>query len=275
MHPTSSRTAGGVSPASSPTIWKSSSGGSACASKSIRCRTSRRWRAKLQKREVDVVLALAPTADREQYLLFTKPYLHYVNVIVTRDDFGFVTGLRDLALERVGVVEGHSSQQLLVPRLSELQGDGLFRSARWADGGVDRKGRRTGGRHFSDRVQHPVSPDQQSQDRHSGGESAAAEGILRRRAQGLAGTGRASSTRCCCNISHEEQREISQKWLSVRYESKVDYRAIWTSLAVFSAILLAAVLWITAAQHDSARRCLRHAPRRRPRTAPRTSSWPA
>ena len=47
------------------------------------------------------------------------------------------------------------------------------------------------------------------------------------------------------SISHEEQREISQKWLSVRYESKVDYRVIWTSLAVFSAILLAAVLWIT------------------------------
>ena len=47
------------------------------------------------------------------------------------------------------------------------------------------------------------------------------------------------------NISHEEEREISQKWLSVRYESKVDYRAIWTSLAIFSAILLAAVLWIT------------------------------
>jgi signal transduction histidine kinase len=37
-------------------------------------------------------------------------------------------------------------------------------------------------------------------------------------------------------ITQEEQREISQKWLSVRYESKVDYRAIWTSVAVFSAI---------------------------------------
>jgi signal transduction histidine kinase/DNA-binding response OmpR family regulator len=45
-------------------------------------------------------------------------------------------------------------------------------------------------------------------------------------------------------ISHEEQREISQKWLSVRYEDKVDYRAIWTSLAVFSAILLAGVFHI-------------------------------
>jgi len=31
-----------------------------------------------------------------------------------------------------------------------------------------------------------------------------------------------------------------REWLSVRYESKVDYRAIWTSLAVFSVILVAA-----------------------------------
>ncbi len=45
-------------------------------------------------------------------------------------------------------------------------------------------------------------------------------------------------------ISHEEQREISQKWLSVRYEDKVDYRAIWTSVAVFSAILLVGVFYI-------------------------------
>ncbi len=100
---------------------------------------------KLRKREVDVVLALAPTADREEYLLFTRPYLHYVNVIVTRDDFGFVTGLRDLALERVGVVVGHSSQQLIslaypssrVTAYSDLL-DGLMAvSTGKADGLVD------------------------------------------------------------------------------------------------------------------------------------------
>ena len=74
-----------------------------------------------------MVLALAPTADREQYLLFTKPYLHYVNVIVTRDDFGFVTGLRDLKLDRVGVVAGHSSQQLLSRAYPNSKGNGLSR----------------------------------------------------------------------------------------------------------------------------------------------------
>ena len=67
---------------------------------------------KLRKRELDVILALAPSTDREQFLIFTKPYLHYVNVIVTRDNFGFVSSLRDFVENRVAVVEGHSSKQL-------------------------------------------------------------------------------------------------------------------------------------------------------------------
>src|SRR5215510_7346595 len=67
---------------------------------------------KLRKRELDVILALAPSADREQFLIFTKPYLHYVNVIVTRDNYGFVSSLRDFQENRVAVVEGHSSKQL-------------------------------------------------------------------------------------------------------------------------------------------------------------------
>ena len=69
---------------------------------------------KLQKRELDIVLAVTRAQEREPFLAFTKPYLHYVNVIVTRDDYGFVTGLRDFAPERVAVVQGHSSQSLMV-----------------------------------------------------------------------------------------------------------------------------------------------------------------
>ena len=68
---------------------------------------------KLRSRELDAVLALTPTVEREQFLAFTKPYLHYVNVVVTRDDFGFVTGLRDFENQRIAVVGGHSSQQLV------------------------------------------------------------------------------------------------------------------------------------------------------------------
>jgi two-component system, NarL family, sensor histidine kinase EvgS len=199
---------------------------------------------KLQKREVDVVLALAPTVDREQYLLFTKPYLHYVNVIVTRDDFGFVTGLRDLKLDRVGVVAGHSSQQLLsraypnskVTSYPDLL-DGLMAvSTGKADGLVDDifpivfniRYHQISNLKIATPVEKALQPN---------GFSIA----VRKDWPELVGI----LDKVLLSISHEEQREISQKWLSVRYESKVDYRVIWTSLAVFSAILLAAVLWIT------------------------------
>jgi len=199
---------------------------------------------KLRRREVDVVLAVAPTAEREEYLLFTKPYLHYVNVIVTRDDFPFLTGLRDLALERVGVVVGHSSQQLIsraypgskVTAYPDLL-DGLMAvSTGKADGLVDDifpivfniRHHQISNLKIATPLEKVLQPK---------GFSVAVRKDWPELVSIL--------NKVLSNITHEEEREISQKWLSVRYESKVDYRAIWTSLAVFSAILLAAVLWIT------------------------------
>jgi len=199
---------------------------------------------KLRKREVDVVLAVAPTAEREEYLLFTKPYLHYVNVIVTRDDFPFLTGLRDLSLDRVGVVVGHSSQQLIsraypnsrVTAYSDLL-DGLVAvSTGKADALVD-----------------DIFPIVYNIRHHQLSNLKIAtplEKVLQPKGFSVAVRKDWPALvtifdKVLSNITHEEEREISQKWLSVRYESKVDYRAIWTSLAVFSAILLAAVLWIT------------------------------
>ncbi|MEO8009407.1 MAG: transporter substrate-binding domain-containing protein, partial [Betaproteobacteria bacterium] len=184
---------------------------------------------KLRKRELDIVLAVTRAQEREPFLAFTKPYLHYVNVIVTRDDYGFVSGLRDFAPERVAVVEGHSSQQLMVrahpyetvPAYSDLL-DGLMAvSTGKVDGLVDdifpivfniRQ------RQISNlKIATPVEKALQPQGFSVGVRNDWSElvGIL---------------DKVLAAISDEEQRTISQKWLSVRYESKVDYRAIWTSL---------------------------------------------
>ena len=199
---------------------------------------------KLQNREVDVVLALTPTADREQFLLFTKPYLHYVNVIVTRDDFAFVTGLRDFVPERVGVVKGHSSQQLVSRAYPNYSGtaysdllEGLMAvSTGKVDGLVDDIFPIVYNIRFHQisnlKIATPVEKVLQPR-----GFSVAVRKDWPELVSIL--------DKVLISISHEEEREISQKWMSVRYESKVDYRAIWTSVAVFSAILLVALLWIT------------------------------
>jgi len=208
---------------------------------------------KLRKRELDVILALAPSTEREQFLIFTKPYLHYVNVIVTRDNYGFVSSLRDFAENRVAVVEGHSSKQLTarvypnynVASFPDLL-DGLMAvSTGKVDGLVDDifpivymiRQRRINNLKIATAVDKSLQP------------VGFAVGV-RKDWPELASI----LDKVLAGVSHDQEREISQKWLSVRYENKVDYRAIWTSVTVFSAILLAAILWIR--QLSSQRRAL-------------------
>ena len=204
---------------------------------------------KLRKRELDVVMALTPNPEREQFLNFTKPYLHYVNVIVTRDDYGFVSGMRDFPEGRVAVVRGHSSQTLIqrvypernVPAYSDLL-DGLMAvSTGKTDGLVDDifpivyniRNRQIGNLKIATQVERALQPQGFS------------IGVRKDWPQLVAILDKVVAT-----IGEAEQREISQKWLSLRYESKVDYRAIWTALAIFSAILLTAALYIRQLSHQ-------------------------
>ena len=199
---------------------------------------------RLRRHEVDLVLAVAPLPERGEFLLFTRPYLHYVNVIVTRDDFGFVTGLRDFAPERVGVVKGHSAQQLVARAYPNYSGkayadllEGLLAvSTGKVDGLVDDIFPIV----FNIRY-HQISNLKIATPVEKGLQPKGFSVAVRKDWPEFVGI----LDKVLSNVSHEEEREISQKWLSVRYESKVDYRGIWTSVAVFSAILLVAVLWIT------------------------------
>jgi signal transduction histidine kinase/DNA-binding response OmpR family regulator len=189
------------------------------------------------------VLALTPTVEREQCLAFTKPYLHYVNVVVTRDDFGFVTGLRDFENQRIAVVGGHSSQQLVaraypnydVTAYSDLL-DALMAVSTGKEAGLvddifpivyNIRHRQISNLKIATPIERALQPK---------GFSIA----VRKDWPELVGI----LDKVLLTISQEEQREISQKWLSVRYESKIDYTAIWTAVAVFSSILLAAFFWI-------------------------------
>ncbi|HEX7953016.1 MAG TPA: transporter substrate-binding domain-containing protein, partial [Burkholderiales bacterium] len=198
---------------------------------------------KLRKKELDVVLAVARSTEREEFLGFTRPYLQYVNVIVTRDDYNFVSGLKDFQENRVAVVEGHSSKQLaarVYPNFNVTAYpnllDGLMAvSTGKTDGLVDDifpivytiRSRQISNLKIATAVEKALQPQ---------GFSVG----VRKDWPELVGI----LDKVLMTISHEEQREISQKWLSVRYEDKIDYRAIWTAMAVFSTILLAGVFHI-------------------------------
>ncbi|MCB2101301.1 MAG: transporter substrate-binding domain-containing protein [Rhodobacterales bacterium] len=75
----------------------------------------------LEKGEkVDVLPAVAPTDARRAYMNFTRPYLTFPVVIVTRKDSPYVGSLSDLDGKRVGVIEGYFTHEILVANHKDI-----------------------------------------------------------------------------------------------------------------------------------------------------------
>ncbi len=68
--------------------------------------------------QVDVLPCVGITAERAQFLLFSKPYIRYQRVILTRLDMPFLAGLKDIEGLRVGIQAGTSHEGFLKERSS-------------------------------------------------------------------------------------------------------------------------------------------------------------
>ena len=64
-------------------------------------------------RTIDVVPCLSRTADREEFLLFTAPYINIPGVLITRTDAPYVGGLDDLSGKTVAAVQGYQIYERL------------------------------------------------------------------------------------------------------------------------------------------------------------------
>ncbi len=69
--------------------------------------------------DLDILAAAIPSAEAEKYVEFTKPYLSFPVVVVTRDDAPFIGALADLRGKRVGAVVGRAT----LDRLRRNHGD--------------------------------------------------------------------------------------------------------------------------------------------------------
>ena len=74
--------------------------------------------AKAKAREIDLIALAAKSKDREEYLLFSKPYMSFPLVIMTRRNFRFVGGLDDLHGMNTALIRG-------VPTSKWLQREGI------------------------------------------------------------------------------------------------------------------------------------------------------
>jgi PAS domain S-box-containing protein len=68
---------------------------------------------KVRASEIDVLPCVLKTPKRSKFLWFSKPYLSFPMVILTREDAPFISGVQDFEDNKVAVVRGYATQDLL------------------------------------------------------------------------------------------------------------------------------------------------------------------
>ncbi|WP_050759411.1 response regulator [Luminiphilus syltensis] len=72
-----------------------------------------------QRKEVDIFAGLTRTAERESYLLFSKPYLSMPTAVLTLDDAPDLLRVSDLGDQSIGVVGGYAVEEWARDRYPE------------------------------------------------------------------------------------------------------------------------------------------------------------
>ncbi|HUP91615.1 MAG TPA: PAS domain-containing protein [Solimonas sp.] len=72
-----------------------------------------------QRRDVDVLSTLGYAPEREEFLVFTRPYLRFRSVIVVRDDVPFIGGMEELAHARFVLGRGYAETTVFTERFPD------------------------------------------------------------------------------------------------------------------------------------------------------------
>lgn len=64
-------------------------------------------------RQIDVLPCVSVTPERRKYLAFTRPYISFTNVVLTRADLPFISGLKSLKGKKLAVTKGYAIAEIL------------------------------------------------------------------------------------------------------------------------------------------------------------------
>ncbi|MGB5441494.1 MAG: transporter substrate-binding domain-containing protein, partial [Gammaproteobacteria bacterium] len=201
----------------------------------------------IRKKELDIISCISMTPERETYLAFTKPFITSPQVIFTREDYPYISGLKGLQGKSVAAVKGYSITDILArdyPRLKLVLMDNTLEALHAvAVGQADA---------FVDTL---------------------AVGIYYIRKQNLANLKVAAPAgvpplemrfgfrndwrplvpiveKALDTITPEEHTNIQQHWVNVKYDPLIDYSLLWKVGGTLTVLLLLAGLWIRQVQRQ-------------------------
>jgi signal transduction histidine kinase len=197
---------------------------------------------KVKRKEIDVLPAVGVTEERRQFLVFSRPYVSYYRVVITRVDAPFIAGVQDVRSWQVGVQANTSHEGYLQDEtdITPVTYDTLQEVlTAVADGEVDAMVGNIGASTYWIRelsltglkVAAPVSQEQQNLHFAVRDDWPMLVGILDK---GLA------------SVSVEEKNQIRDRWLSVDYELGIPRRQVllYVGAVVGAAMLVLLVITV-------------------------------
>ena len=197
----------------------------------------------MQSGAMDVLPCVGVSAERSRYMLFSKPYISFQRVIITRTEMPFLSGLSDIEKMHVGVQEESShegfirEQSLIEPVLfPSLQGCLLALSG----GKIDAVVANLSSAAYWIRklnlinlkVAAPASPDLETLHFAVRKDWPELVSIL---------------DKALDLVSPDQQREIEQRWVAVEYHPGIEPRIAWRIglriAAVVLVILVTILVW--------------------------------
>jgi len=195
---------------------------------------------RLKRWEIDMTTSVAVTPERAEFWAFTKPYMKIPIVIVAHSDVTYISDMRELAGEKVAVVEGYAVNDWIPRDFPEIR---LVR-VKTAEEGLERLQR---GDVFACIENMLVVGYYMAKLKMTtlkiAGETPyvnAQSMAVRKDWPILAGI----LQKALDSISETERNDIYRKWLPIRYEHGFNYSLFWQALAIFAVILLGLVVWI-------------------------------
>jgi len=210
----------------------------------MRVAYSENWKEAVQrakKRQLDVLPSVGITDERKHYFLFSKAYIYFHRVVITRIDAPFISGLDDIANQRVAVQSNSSHEgylrdhsQIIPQRYATLQTSLEAVSSGKADAFVGnlastiywiRKLNMTNLK-IAASIESPIG----KEGLHFAVRNDWPE-LVSIINKGLA------------TISQAEIERISRKWVDVKVDKVMDYSMAWKVGLLLLALVLLVLLW--------------------------------
>lgn len=190
-------------------------------------------------REIDLLTAAMRTPEREAFTRFTRPYVSYPMVIISRDSVGYIDSIESLQERRVGLVEGYALNAAIAEAYPQMP-IAYFDDAASAILAVSR------GEIFA----------------YLGNIATASHVIS---AQGIANVKISGTTRyryelgfgvrgdwpelarilqkALDAIPEEERSAVFHKWIAVDVQKRVDFTLLWQTLGAVTLVFFVIIYW--------------------------------